>query len=39
MTILHAQPYSLDASGFYFSDLDDYHPKYDTNKDRLSTPI
>ena len=39
MTTLHAQPYSLDASGFYFGDLDDYQTKYDTNKDRYGNPV
>lgn len=39
MTTLHAQPYSLDASGFYFGGLDDYQTKYDTNKDRYGNPV
>lgn len=39
MTTLHAQPYSLDASGFYFDGLDDYQTKYDINKDRYGNPV
>ncbi len=32
-TVLHAQPYSLDAQGFYFADMDDYQAKFDANRD------
>lgn len=39
MTTLHAQPYSLDASGFHFGDLDDYQAKYDINKDHYGNPV
>lgn len=34
-----AQPYSLDATGFYFSDLDGYRRKADTNRDRFANPV
>ena len=27
--VFHAQPYSLDANGFYFTDMDDYQAKFD----------
>ncbi|MBU6460915.1 MAG: hypothetical protein KGQ58_08600 [Proteobacteria bacterium] len=33
ITVLHAQPYSLDVQGFYFTDMDDYQAKYDANRD------
>jgi hypothetical protein len=39
MTTLHAQPYSLDASGFYFGDLDDFQAKFDINKDHYGYPV
>lgn len=31
--VLYAQPYSLDAEGFYFSDMADYDKKYSANRD------
>jgi len=31
--VLYAQPYSLDAEGFYFSDMADYGLKYSANRD------
>lgn len=34
-----AQPYSLDASGFYFTDLDDYEAKAAALKDRYGNPV
>jgi hypothetical protein len=39
MTTLHAQPYSLDARGFYFDGLDDYQTKYDINRDHYGYPV
>lgn len=34
-----AQPYSLDATGFYFSDLEGYRRKADANRDRFGGPV
>jgi hypothetical protein len=34
-----AQPYSLDANGFYFTDLDDYEAKAAAIKDRYGNPV
>jgi len=34
-----AQPYSLDATGFYFSDLEEYRRKADANRDRFGGPV
>jgi len=39
MTTYHAQPYSLDATGFYFDSLDDYEAKYEANKDVFGAPV
>ncbi len=38
-TVLHAQPYSLDAQGFYFTDMDDFQAKYDANNDCFGLPV
>ncbi|WP_413438190.1 antirestriction protein ArdA [Sulfuriferula sp. GW1] len=39
MTTLHAQPYSLDAMGFYFTDLADYETKFEANRDSFGAPV
>ena len=33
--VFHAQPYSLDAEGFYFTGMDECHAKYEANRDRF----
>ena len=35
MTTLHATPYNLDASGFYFDSLEDYQTKAENHLDRF----
>ena len=37
--VFHAQPYNLDATGFYFTDMDDYQAKFDANRDRFGLPV
>ena len=37
--VFHAQPYSLDAEGFYFNDMEDYQTKYDANHDCFGLPV
>ena len=37
--VFHAQPYSLDARGFYFTDMDDYQAKYDANRNRFGLHV
>lgn len=39
MTTLHAQPYSLDAKGFYFADMADYEAKFEANRDRFGSLV
>lgn len=39
MTTLHAQPFNLDAVGFYFDDLDDYNTKAENLMDRHGCPV
>ena len=39
MTTLHAQPYSLDAKGFYFTDLADYEIKFEANRDSFGATV
>lgn len=34
-----AQPYSLDANGFYFTDMEEYQSKYDANRDSFGLPV
>lgn len=34
-----AQPYSLDAQGFYFRTLDEYQEKSSANRDRFGNPV
>jgi hypothetical protein len=31
--VFHAQPYSLDAQGFYFTDMNECQAKFDANRD------
>lgn len=37
--VFHAQPYNLDATGFYFTDMDDYRAKFDANRDSFGLPV
>ena len=37
--VFHAQPYSLDATGFYFTDMDEFQAKYDANRDRFGLHV
>ena len=39
MTQLHAQPYDLDATGFYFDDLEQYQTKAKANKNHYGQPV
>ena len=39
MTTLHAQPYSLDAQGFYFTDIAEYEVKFEANRDSFGSPV
>lgn len=39
MTQLHAQPYDIDATGFYFDDLKQYQTKAKANKNRYGQPV
>jgi hypothetical protein len=36
---LHAQPYSIDAAGFYFSTIEEYETKSTGHVDRYSQPV
>jgi len=38
-SVYFAQPYSLDATGFYFSDPEEYRRKADANRDRFGDPV
>ncbi|MGF6570122.1 hypothetical protein ABH945_002233 [Paraburkholderia sp. GAS333] len=38
-TTYHAQPYNLDARGFYFASMDDYTAKAEANTDRWGAPV
>ncbi|MFM0593993.1 antirestriction protein ArdA [Paraburkholderia dilworthii] len=38
-TTYHAQPYNLDAVGFYFTTLEDYTAKAEANVDRWGAPV
>ncbi|WP_176322308.1 antirestriction protein ArdA [Burkholderia vietnamiensis] len=38
-TTYHAQPYNLDACGFYFTSLEDYTAKAEANVDRWGAPV
>jgi hypothetical protein len=38
-TILYANPYSLDATGFYFSSAEEYEAKAENLKDRFGNPV
>jgi hypothetical protein len=39
MTILYAQPYSIDASGFQFTSADEYTAKQSALRDRFGAPV
>lgn len=39
MTTLFAQPYNLDATGFYFTSQEEYQVRYDTNRDHWGQPV
>ena len=39
MTTLHATPYNLDATGFYFDSLDDYQVKSENHLDRFDNLV
>jgi hypothetical protein len=39
MTILHAQPYSLDACGFQFSSAEEFTAKQSALRDRFGSPV
>jgi antirestriction protein len=39
MTILHAQPYNIDASGFQFTSADEYTAKQSALRDRFGAPV
>ncbi|WP_186128597.1 antirestriction protein ArdA [Burkholderia gladioli] len=39
MTTLHAQPYNLDAVGFYFDGLDDYNAQAENLMNRHGCPV
>ena len=39
MTVLHAQPYNLEAAGFYFDDATDYEVKAEGRTDRYGCPV
>lgn len=39
MTQLHAQPYDLAATGFYFEDMEDYHRQAKANRNDYGDPV
>lgn len=39
MTTLHAQPYDISATGFYFTSLDEYHEKADALRNSHGDPV
>jgi len=39
MTTLHAQPYSVDATGFYFTSAEEYETKQSALRDRFGAPV
>lgn len=39
MTILHANPYNLDASGFYFESVEEFTNKSEALRDRFGNPV
>ena len=39
MTTLHATPYNLDATGFYFEGMDDYQDKANNHLDSYGSPV
>lgn len=39
LVTLHAQPYDIEASGFYFHNMEEYETKYARNKNRYGQPV
>jgi len=39
MTILHAQPYNIDARGFQFSSAEEFETKQEALRDRFGAPV
>ncbi|SRR5579862_1359550 len=39
MTVLYAMPYDLDASGFYFENLEEYQARANANRNRWGWPV
>lgn len=39
MTTLHAQPYNLDAVGFYFESLEDYEVRFENARDSFGLQV
>jgi Antirestriction protein (ArdA) len=39
MTTLHAQPYNVDAQGFYFTSAEEYTTKQEALRDRFGAPV
>jgi Antirestriction protein (ArdA) len=39
MTTLHAQPYNIDACGFYFTSAEEYETKQEALRDRFGAPV
>jgi hypothetical protein len=39
MTILHANPYNIDATGFYFSSAEEFTTKQEALRDRFGAPV
>jgi hypothetical protein len=39
MTTLHAQPYNIDAQGFYFTSAEEYTTKQEALRDRFGNPV
>jgi hypothetical protein len=39
MTTLHAQPYNIDAQGFYFSSAEEYETKQEALRDRFGNEV
>lgn len=39
MTTLHAQPYNLDAIGFYFESLGDFETRFENARDSFGLPV
>lgn len=39
MTTFHAQPYDMNANGFYFEDMDEYTEKAQANRNEFGEPV